>query len=83
MAVSRGLRDQAQANAQAIEREEFAARLLIALEDPEVAQAVADALRLVQARKKARRSQSPSITSAGAARDLKAQRLANRDRTRR
>jgi len=78
MAASRGLQRQAQANAEAERRTEFVARLLLAMEDPEVAQAVADALRVVQARK-ARRTGS-SVTSAGAARDLKAQRLAARGR---
>ena len=82
MTASRGLRQAAQANALAAEREDFAAMLLVALEDPEVAEAVADALRLVQARR-VRRTPSVSVASAGAARDLKAQRLANRDRTRR
>ena len=82
MTASRGLRQAAQANAAAAEHEEFAVMLLAALEDPEIAEAIADALRIVKARR-ARRNAAPSVTSVGAARDLKAQRLANRDRTRR
>ena len=82
MTASRGLREAAQVNAAAAAHGDFTAMLLIALEDPEVAEAVADALRLVQARRM-RRTSSVSVGSAGAARDLKAQRLANRERTRR
>ncbi len=82
MTTSRGLRSQAQANAHAAEHEDFAMMLLSALEDPEIAEAVADALRIVKARR-VRRGVSPAVGSVGAARDLKAQRLANRDRTRR
>lgn len=76
------LRQAAQVNAAVAAHGDFTSMLLIALEDPEVAEAVADALRIVQARR-VKRNGLVSVGSAGAARDLKAQRLANRERTRR
>lgn len=82
MTISRGLRQAAQANAAAAEHEDFAVMLMAALEDPEIAEAIADALRIVQARR-VRRGSSPAVRSVTGARELKAQRLANRGRTQR
>jgi hypothetical protein len=80
MALSRGLRQQQAANAHAAEHEEFNVMLLAALEDPEIREAIAGVVRQEKATRQ--RRSGLSVTSASAARDLKASRLAARGRQR-
>jgi hypothetical protein len=76
--VSRGLRQQQASNAHQAEHEEFVAMLLAALEDPDVAEAVA----AVATRHRPPRPKRTgmTVTSATAARQLKQDRLAARGR---
>ena len=79
MVLSRALRERLAVNASAISHGEFAALLLAALKDPEMRQAIAEAVMLAQRRTQPRSSRPP-VTTTAAARDLKAARLAARGR---
>ena len=92
MAISGGLRRQQAANSHAAGHEEFEEMLLVSLASPEFAAevfsipAVADAVTEIARtapRPSGQRRAGPAVTSAGAAQQLKASRLAARGRSRR